>query len=192
MRERKSEYQSLCPFVGIGSLQPLPRKRVWLPPPLGPKWGEWDTPACVGVGGGTQFRRRDRNSGTLCIQYYNPCTGTRQVIIAYIANLWRVTIDSSAHPHVNSYIPTPHSPTPPQPPGSISWHKAHTRLLLIFRVSLGVFFVTNASFHPHRVSCSCNQLFRNTVMWTTIWICILTHKEHFFYLYRRRELRWNS
>ncbi len=32
------EYQCFCPFVGIGSPHPLPRKRVWLPP-IGYKCG---------------------------------------------------------------------------------------------------------------------------------------------------------
>jgi hypothetical protein len=40
--------------------------------PLGSTGG--DTLACEGGGGGTQFRRRDRHSGTLCILYNNPST----------------------------------------------------------------------------------------------------------------------
>ncbi len=58
------EYQSVCPFVGIGPTHPLPRKFGRLP--IWPKW-EGDTLACWGgVVGGTQFKRLDRNSGTLC------------------------------------------------------------------------------------------------------------------------------
>ncbi len=37
------EYQSVCPFVGNGSLYLLPRKRVCLSP-LGPKEGRSNTP----------------------------------------------------------------------------------------------------------------------------------------------------
>ncbi len=45
---------------------PPPPHRVCLP--QGPKWGGRHTLACGGVGGGTQFRRMARNSGTLyCI-----------------------------------------------------------------------------------------------------------------------------
>ncbi len=57
-----TECQAFWPAVRIGS--PLTRKRVLLPC-FGPK-GEifW---ACGGGGGGTQFRRRDRHSGILCI-----------------------------------------------------------------------------------------------------------------------------
>ncbi len=32
-------YQSVCPFVRIGSPPPLSHKRVCVPPPLGTKWG---------------------------------------------------------------------------------------------------------------------------------------------------------
>ncbi len=43
---------------------PHPQASV-APPPFGSKRG--DTLACGGGGGGTQFHRRDRHSGTLCI-----------------------------------------------------------------------------------------------------------------------------
>ncbi len=49
------KYHNVCPVVGIGSPQHLPRKPVCLPPK-------------------NQFRRWDRNSGTLCSVYYNPFT----------------------------------------------------------------------------------------------------------------------
>jgi hypothetical protein len=55
---------SVYPFVGIGS--PISSPASHCCPPLGPKWG-CDTLACGGGDGGTQFRRRDRSSGTLCM-----------------------------------------------------------------------------------------------------------------------------
>jgi hypothetical protein len=59
------ECQAFCPIVRIESPHP---KRMLLSP-VGSKG--WDTPACGGGGGGTQLRRRDRHSGTLCIIYCN-------------------------------------------------------------------------------------------------------------------------
>ena len=50
--------------VYLSELGPLIRKRVLLPP-FGSKRG--DTLACGGGRGGTQFQRRERHSGTLCI-----------------------------------------------------------------------------------------------------------------------------
>jgi hypothetical protein len=57
------EYQSVCPFVGIGS-----------PPPASecgssqdPSGEETHSLAGEGGGGSRLFRRRDRHSGTLCI-----------------------------------------------------------------------------------------------------------------------------
>ncbi len=57
------EYQSVCPFVGIGYPHPLTRKRVCLPP-----WtqrGEKQHSLACGVGGGTQFWRLYRKPCTL-------------------------------------------------------------------------------------------------------------------------------
>jgi hypothetical protein len=71
------EYQSFCPFVGIGSLHPLPRKRVWLPSP-GPKLylqsselgptppaGKWVSTPFGSWGGGGHNRLRERGWGGL-------------------------------------------------------------------------------------------------------------------------------
>ncbi len=59
-----AEFQAFFPIVRIGS---PPQSQVSVaPPPFGSKGR--DTLACGGGGGGgTQFRRRDRHSGTLCI-----------------------------------------------------------------------------------------------------------------------------
>jgi hypothetical protein len=70
------EYQSFCPFVGIGSPHLLPRNRVY-PPPIWVLGGA--TLACGGGGGGTIS---DEVTDTLvlyvyCI-YYNPSTGAAQ------------------------------------------------------------------------------------------------------------------
>ncbi len=59
-----------CPVVRTGSPHSLTRKRVLLPLPFRSKGG--DTLACGGSGRGTQFHRKDRHSGTLCV--YNPST----------------------------------------------------------------------------------------------------------------------
>jgi hypothetical protein len=68
-----TERQAFCPVV---CPPPLTRKRVLLPL-FGSKG---DTLACGGRGGGTQFRRRDRHPGTLCILYslygFNPFSNT--------------------------------------------------------------------------------------------------------------------
>jgi hypothetical protein len=57
-------YSSSCPFVGTGS--PIPSLASECVPP--PQWAPREEPtlACVVGDGGTQFRRKDRNSGTLC------------------------------------------------------------------------------------------------------------------------------
>ncbi len=51
-------------------------------PPLGPRA---ETQSLAGGGGegmgGTQFRRRDRHSGTLGILYYNPSTVCKKYVI---------------------------------------------------------------------------------------------------------------
>ncbi len=61
-----TECQAFCPFIRIGS----PLTQASVASPLDPR-GETDSLAGVGSGG-TQFRRRDKNSGTLCILQYNP------------------------------------------------------------------------------------------------------------------------
>ncbi len=52
----------VCPFVGIGSPNLLPRQRVCLP--LGPKGGRSNTPWRV-RGWGTRFGRQERKPGIL-------------------------------------------------------------------------------------------------------------------------------
>ncbi len=60
-----TECQDFCQFVRIWSPHPLIRKRGLIPLPFGSR-GE--THSLAGEGGwGTQFRRRDRHSGTLRI-----------------------------------------------------------------------------------------------------------------------------
>ncbi len=57
-----TECQAFFPVVWTGSPHPLNRKGVLLLPHLGP-WGPGgDTLACEG----SQFRKRDKHSGTLC------------------------------------------------------------------------------------------------------------------------------
>ncbi len=61
------EYQSVSPFVGIVSLHyhPPPPQASVSPQEQSGKWR--NTLACGEGDRGTQFRRRDGNSGTLCI-----------------------------------------------------------------------------------------------------------------------------
>ncbi len=61
-----TEYQSFCPFLGIGSPHPLTRKRVCLHAPLDPKGGG----ATLPCGRGAQFRRLERKPGTLYTLYW--------------------------------------------------------------------------------------------------------------------------
>ncbi len=62
-----TECQAFFQVVRIGSPHPLTRKGVLLLPPLGQRGRHT---RLMGRGcGGTQFRRRDSHSGTLCILY---------------------------------------------------------------------------------------------------------------------------
>jgi hypothetical protein len=59
------EYQSVCPFVGIGSHPPPSHPQANVPPPtLDPREGE-STLACGRRGVGTKFEQLDRKPGTL-------------------------------------------------------------------------------------------------------------------------------
>ncbi len=76
---RSTEYTeclTFCPFVRMGS--PPPHSQGSVASPFGSK--KWDTLAWgAGEGAvGTQFRRRDRHSGTLCVLQYTHSTGNRK------------------------------------------------------------------------------------------------------------------
>ncbi len=64
MLVKKTTEYTECQSSKLGPPHPLTRRSVASPPPLGPKD---ETLACGGGGGGTQFRRWDRHSGTLGI-----------------------------------------------------------------------------------------------------------------------------
>jgi hypothetical protein len=62
IHNRVYRVKAFSQVVRVGSTHPLPPRGVAFPP-LGTEGG--DTLACGGGDGGTQFRRRDRHSGTV-------------------------------------------------------------------------------------------------------------------------------
>ncbi len=65
----------VCPFVRMGSVLPLSRKRMCAPPPPEPKGGRQHSPSGEGVDGpNSQFGRQESKPGTLscslCIGQY--------------------------------------------------------------------------------------------------------------------------